>query len=264
VDIDYEHIPDFCQNCKVIGHHIENCKRWNKEEEEKTNQDNITKKKPSSDPKPSFVQARDGRTQQGKSKEVINVDTEVINVEENSDKDQQPPLLVNEIGGSGKVSITPPDKEPPQLKEKELVVAGVVDPKALLLAQDIPLENELNKNLEPILTPIPSASSQGSMVNATQVQSGSKGNSSNSASLLGTPERVIKDMNFLKNSWAVMVEEEEEEDDQIEDTAINEVLQDSGFQVVLSKAQKINQKKKKQTSGNSYGTRSRVNQKPFK
>jgi hypothetical protein len=75
------------------------------------------------------------------------------------------------------------------------------------------LENELNKNLEPILTPIPSASSQGSMVNATQVQSGSKGNSSNSASLLGTPERVIKDMNFLKNSWAVMVEEEEEEDD---------------------------------------------------
>jgi hypothetical protein len=61
VDIDYENIPDFCQNCKVIGHHVENCKRWNKEEEVKANHDNNIKKKPTTDPKPHFVPVRDGR-----------------------------------------------------------------------------------------------------------------------------------------------------------------------------------------------------------
>jgi hypothetical protein len=82
--------------------------------------------------------------------------------------------------------------------------------------------------------------------------------------LFVTPERVVKDMNFLKNSWANMVDEEVEEEDQIEDTENNDNSHDSGFQLVMSKAQKQNQKKKNKTGVNTYGTRSRVNKKPFK
>jgi len=27
VDLDYENIPDFCTHCKMIGHHVDICKR---------------------------------------------------------------------------------------------------------------------------------------------------------------------------------------------------------------------------------------------
>jgi hypothetical protein len=27
VDIEYENLPDICINCKIIGHHVGNCKR---------------------------------------------------------------------------------------------------------------------------------------------------------------------------------------------------------------------------------------------
>jgi hypothetical protein len=255
VDIDYEHIPEFCHNCRVIGHNIENCKRWNKDEEVKTNQDNINKKKPTTDPKPTFVQVRDGRSQQGITNEIINVETEVINVEDTSSKEQNPPILDKNHGGSDDNSL-------PQQTVLETVAAVGPNPKEILLAQDIQLEQELNKHLEPILTPFStSSSSQGSTVKATQH---SKSNSSASDSLLVTPERVVKDMNFLKNSWANMVDEEVEEEDQIEDTENNDNSHDSGFQLVMSKAQKQNQKKKNKTGVDTYGTRSRVNKKPFK
>jgi hypothetical protein len=265
VDIDYEHIPDFCQTCKVIGHQVENCKRWNKEEEFKTNHDNTIKKKPSADPKSQFVPVRDGRIQQGTSKEVINVETEVINVVDNIEKDHQPSPLEKEIESRDKVNKTPPDKAQTQLAEKEITNEAVLNPKAILLAQDIQLEKELNMHIEPILTPVTTiSSSQGSIVKDTQAHNGSKSNSSNSASLVKTPDRVIKDMNFLKDSWANMVDEEEDEEDQIEDSDKIEESHESGFQVVLSKAQKNNQRKKKQVGGGTYGTRSRVAPKPFK
>jgi hypothetical protein len=137
VDIDYENIPDFCQNCKVIGHHVENCKRWNKEEEVKANHDNTIKKKPTTDPKPHFVPVRDGRAQQGTSKEVINVETDVINVDNNIDNALQPTPLEKEIDSRDMISKTPPDKAQTQLTEKEITDENDLNPKAILLAQDL-------------------------------------------------------------------------------------------------------------------------------
>ncbi|WJX64795.1 hypothetical protein P8452_49530 [Trifolium repens] len=241
----HERTFDFCQNCKVIGHHVENCKRWNKEEEVKANHDNTIKKKPTTDPKPHFVPVRDGRAQQGTSKEVINVETDVINVDNNIDNALQPTPLEKEIDSRDMISKTPPDKAQTQLTEKEITDENDLNPKAILLAQDLQLEKELNKHLEPILTPVtPISSFQCSTVKDTQAHSGSKSNSSISASLVKTPDR--------------------DEEDQIEDTEKNEGSHESGFQVVLSKSQKNNQRKKKQAGGSTYGTRSRVAQKPFK
>jgi hypothetical protein len=45
VDLEYEHIPDFPPECKMIGHSIDNCYRWKKEEELRGNKENITRQK---------------------------------------------------------------------------------------------------------------------------------------------------------------------------------------------------------------------------
>jgi hypothetical protein len=259
VDLEYEHIPDFCHNCKVIGHNIDNCKRWNKEEEVKTSHENNTKRKPAPDPKSMFVQVNDGRPKQGRPKEIINVEEDVIQVEDNSEKNQQPsPNIVKDIA---------PEKDKEQLMVTDQPIVHVLSPKALLLAQDRQLEVELNAHAEPlfthVLTPAAAASSnKDSFVSNTQVQP--TPDVSSSKSIRDTPERVIKDMNFLKTSWANMVDDEENAQLCLEEAGYSESNHADGFQVVLSKAQKNTQKKKKQSSKDSYATRSKVTLKPFK
>jgi hypothetical protein len=71
-------------------------------------------------------------------------------------------------------------------------------------------------------------------------------------------------MNFLKTSWANMVDDEENAQLCLEEAGYSESNHAGGFQVVLSKAQKNTQKKKKQSSKDSYATRSKVTLKPFK
>ncbi|KAK2404888.1 hypothetical protein QL285_054191 [Trifolium repens] len=82
VEIDYENVPDFCNACQVIGHHVDNCRRWNKEDEVKTNKGIIAKKQVAVDAKKAYVQTRDGRPQQQKQNEneVINVESHDCNV----------------------------------------------------------------------------------------------------------------------------------------------------------------------------------------
>jgi hypothetical protein len=67
-------------------------------------------------------------------------------------------------------------------------------------------------------------------------------------------------MAFLKESWANMVEADNETNQNIADTN----LHDDGFQIHMSKNKKKAQKKVKQSSRDSYATRSRVPPKPFK
>jgi hypothetical protein len=79
-----------------------------------------------------------------------------------------------------------------------------------------------------------------------------------------TPPNVKKDMAFLNESWANMVENEDQE------ARLQQFLEQDppqavqNFQVVLSKSQKKAQKKQNISSKDSYATRSKVNLKPFK
>jgi hypothetical protein len=86
------------------------------------------------------------------------------------------------------------------------------------------------------------------------------GGTSKQITSIPTPTRVAKDMAFLKESWANMVEDDENTSHNAADTTIH----DDGFQIHLSKNQKKAQKKVKQSSRDSYATRSRVPPKPFK
>jgi hypothetical protein len=78
-----------------------------------------------------------------------------------------------------------------------------------------------------------------------------------------TPDRVAKDMEFLKESWANMTEADETLQN-VADTSLIADSNDQGFQIHLSKNQKKAQKKLKQSSRESYATRSKVPPKPFK
>lgn len=83
---------------------------------------------------------------------------------------------------------------------------------------------------------------------------------------MDTPDRVKKDMVFLKNSWANLAYQEEEEASllaSVQKTDQN-IVDEDGFQMKLLKGQKKTQKKLKQTSRDSYATRSKVSHKPLK
>jgi hypothetical protein len=270
VELEYEHIPDFCSACKVIGHHVNNCKRSNNEVE--MNKEIALKKKQPAETKKSYIQTRDGRPQQTKPNEPINVDI-IINVEDTNEKTTQPVLEEKEPENITPASPKTVDLVPQHLDDN---FETVLSPRASLRAQDKHLEDELNANYNVINNnPLVESdtSSQGSFVDATQQQlvdvpcpvaapihqqprpvavtqqklpsdssplaattcqlprpveasqqqlpSGSSQIAATSQQQLLTakvtsaaapglsPDRVIKDMAFLKQSWANMAEEDE-------------------------------------------------------
>lgn len=154
-------------------------------------------------------------------------------------------------------------------------VLSPVSPRSLLIAQENQLENELNEVSDE------ETGSQASFVNDTQIdgavrQAVTSRNSpleSSSQPLnvaiakaaVQIPDRVEKDMVFLKESWANMADAEEEIQRNLEDTGQHALIPDDGFQIQLSKGQKRIQKKLKQSSMDSYATRSKgVSPKPFR
>jgi hypothetical protein len=164
---------------------------------------------------------------------------------------------------------TPSQQTSPVYKETT-VLTPVLSPAKV---QDHQLERELNANVE-VVDGVMQSDSDDSIVNTTQFQVENAKPSSANADLRQTPDRILKDMEFLKASWAAMAEEEEEgsqnleaaeNDMQNQEDADNDMQQhNDGFQVSLSKHQKKAQRKKIQSSKESYATRSRVNSKPFK
>jgi hypothetical protein len=234
--------------------------------------------------KKAYVPISDGRVQHNKSKEHEhnNVETEIINVEESGNK--SPQHLIEAINRD--LVLADPVQEGTTSKQQNMLVTGPilapVSPKSLLLAQDKQLENELNDDGDW------STDSQASVVKDSQDDDGGMylveaacvegnhnkelvlvntptpvvphaGGETSNSEALPTPSRVAKDMAFLKESWANMVEAEDDTNQMMEHTA-----QDEGFQIHLSKNKKKAQKKLMQSSRDSYATRSRVPPKPFR
>jgi hypothetical protein len=280
VDLEYEHVPDFCSECKMIGHSIDNCYKWNKEEELRVNKDNMMKQK-ITEKKKAYVPVSDGRLQINKHKDSSNAGKEVINVEDSNSKTPQ------HITDANNMEVVPiiADQGVASSKQVNLETQPILDPvspKSLLREQDMQLEKELNDVEDDWST-----DSQDSVVKDSQVDAGCmvlvdnvvdkdqnketdeintptpfmpQVETSRPVDALITPDRVAKDMAFLKESWANMVEEEEDTNQRVEDTTV----QADGFQIHLSKNKKKAQKKLLQSSRDSYATRSRVPPKPFR
>ncbi|GAU22700.1 hypothetical protein TSUD_138230 [Trifolium subterraneum] len=255
VELDYEHIPEFCSSCKIIGHNVDNCKRWAKEEELKTDKDNNVKKKQIAEPRKVFVPTKDVRPQQSKPIEIINEEKDVINVEDSSNKTQEVFAEGNDIDNRTINNNEPiVSKEQENTSEKidvsntsqEKVVEHSLSPRAVLNAQDKLLEEELNdKNTTEAELSVSASSSQVSFVKDSHNLVINDDISTLNADLSQTPDRVLHDMAFLKESWANMADAKAEAHFTLKDSSQNveKPATEDGFQVHLSRGQKKANKK---------------------
>jgi hypothetical protein len=288
VELEYEYIPNFCHGCKVIGHNFDQCKKWNKEADVMNAKDSLIKKKAPSAPKQTFVPVTRGKVQHDTLPVVVqhelnkqnNKDNEVIHVEESSVRSPQ----INMVDNGG--NATPVNNDltfsDTQMENRQLEpVLTPLSPRTIQQNQDALLEHELNNNDSDS-----DSCSQGSLVKDSQAAEDNNLKAIVVASMpdfalqdanLAThhvagassqpnqpPDRVLKDMAFLKESWANMTEAEEDAHEVLNETDQMEGTTADGFQIHLSKNQKKIQKKLKQSSKDSYATRSKVAPKPFR
>jgi hypothetical protein len=318
VDIDYENLPPFCTNCKLIGHHVGNCKKLVYVNDEYKDLEANDRKKPTKDSTKVYVPKSDVR-----SKPVMETHIDVINVESDKVETEKHPnvekspignsnhidtvILEASVGKSKATNTAPTNPLPHQNRfsllsdnpeggsisskqpsiqnsnephatqrksnEKRKEAFSEVDPAAVFKEQDKSLEVELSENslksieINDNVNIDDDVSSQGSYIDATQDlqdKSSNEGELKDQGNSSMTPPNVKKDMAFLNESWANMVENEDQE------ARLQQFLEQDppqavqNFQVVLSKSQKKAQKKQNISSKDSYATRSKVNLKPFK
>ncbi|XP_045821982.1 uncharacterized protein LOC123914862 [Trifolium pratense] len=67
VNIEYENLPNFCTNCKVIGHYVANCKKLIPIDDGKFDKDIRDRRTTNKEPKKVFVPTKEGRQGQDKS-----------------------------------------------------------------------------------------------------------------------------------------------------------------------------------------------------
>jgi hypothetical protein len=188
VDLEYEHIPDFCSECKRIGHSFDNCRRWINLEELKNNKEKNMKQKAheknekneksekneKNEKKKIYVQTKDGRP---KPSDIINVENEVINVEEHdttphnfengtsrivAGQVMQEQAHLSPHGGStaaagsssqarpheGSVAAAGSSSQAHIRQQNSFHILSPVSPKQRLLEQDKQLEQELNEDTD--------------------------------------------------------------------------------------------------------------------
>jgi hypothetical protein len=267
VDLEYEHIPEFCSECKFLGHSIENCKRLARTEEARKTTEQVRKKNVNPGSKQMYVAVPQGNNQaSGPS----NVEKEIVNIIDESNEDNHVVAVAHDnadsFSNNQAVSTLPGNARASQAILTPLSPKSIIQEKTRMLQQQLVDDDD-------------DSSSQGSFVNATQVIENINPHTlpgdfqamvihTNAADInieRIPPDRVIKDMNFLKESWANLVESEMQNpiDETNEDQT--DKVDDDGFQVQLSKGQiKAQKKLLLQASRDSYTTRSKVSPKPSK
>lgn len=129
VDLEYENLPDFCTYCRMIGHHVDYCKKWHPEPEARQDTVVLAQKHVEKPPKKVYAQKRDGRQDQVKTNEAIDLEKEVVNLDEQQIAGQEineDELAIKKYAEKGKA--------PKRLS-----------PEDLLRLDDNQLQNELNE-----------------------------------------------------------------------------------------------------------------------
>ncbi|KAK2396978.1 hypothetical protein QL285_058604 [Trifolium repens] len=259
--MDYENLPQFCTHCNMVGHYIEVCK-WVQGKEDVAQQKepkNVAKQK--NEVTKKYVQSKDGRVQQNKLPEIVNVEgssSKSINKITHEAPVENMVTVIERIENvstpvnSKEISISA-EKSGAATQNRFLVLdeqLGVIPPDA---------DDEIMENVDDDNSNTPDSE----FVDATQLQQLDDTNKvqEHDTSL----DMAHKNMQFLKESWANMAENEEDEIRLLE--ALQKEPSPSGFKMVTSKSSNKMKAKGNKTSGNgsSYGTRSKVSQaKPFK
>ncbi|KAK2426741.1 hypothetical protein QL285_025377 [Trifolium repens] len=303
VDLEYENMPDFCTGCQNIGHSVETCRKMNNEEHLKIDKDIVPKKKLIVEQKKTYIPVKDKNELGGSVREIIQIDDgskqqqQVVEQSNSSEVHsshrpgkevmidntlEENPVQINPVQHANSLTgnLNTSTDNPVQINQVQQVQQLECNNAAISGQQAVD-----NGYLGPVLSPMPQASqvqqpdnnndgnsesfdsdSSETFVNATQIPIFQNGPSHMVQNPF--PERVLADMEFLKKSWANMVEEDEVNQDVNNDVSHavedEQQVQQDGFTIHLSKQQKKNQRKKVVSSRDSYATRSKVSPKPFR
>ncbi|CAJ2662070.1 unnamed protein product [Trifolium pratense] len=257
VDVEYENLPDFCSNCKIIGHHVGNCKKICQiDEGEQVKAAATDRKNIQQESKKSYVQVRDGRKEQGKEKEVINVedtsekvDEEII-VEPNkklkdqncTSKSQEKEPVKDNIHTTGSSSST---------KRQSSGTNIVIEARNRFAALGEDNIEDTADNTNTKGTVENSITADTEFVDNTQVDIVIGEETLQVVNQAADSNLVHDTTKFLNQSWANMVEEEEE----IEETSHSP--QQPPFSIVQAKTGKKQHAQKSITPKKPYGTRSK-------
>jgi hypothetical protein len=252
VELDYENLPAFCSNCKIIGHNVEECKRLFTSDDTVTMKEPKEKRNQTIEPKKVYVQKKDDKGKQSnpiivndsadKEKNNDGVETaEKQPVVEIEGQNKKTPPLVNNDGGNTQPIIS--NNSFAALGEQEFVEE----------CSQKQLEDGNNKESED-----DSQSTQ--EVGATQLSSTSKSVcSAGDSSQRGPADLELANVEFLKQSWANIAEN----DDGLENVQVMEKPLQPPFTLVTHRHNKKTQKSK--SPKKSYDTRQKVgNLRPFK
>lgn len=205
VDLEYENLPDFCAYCKIPGHHIDICKKRNMGNTDKVQKEQ-NKRKDSAVVRQHYVPAVRGNNEGS-------VDTNNAQPEVHS-RHEEDLQLEREIN------------------EELQVVLAEHTAKQASSNKSNPANSVFNEDAH---------SSTGSQfVDATQEIESAKGKSPASTEKETTPKAILKDMEFLKKSWANLADprNEDDEDEEVMSESNNNTLRNAGADI--SKTRTLN------------------------
>jgi hypothetical protein len=91
VELEYENLPSFCMNCKIIGHNVEECKRLYTCDEIGTDKDIREKRNYPKETKKVYVQKKDDREEQ--------INPKIVDVENDKNKEEAAKVYVQTKDG---------------------------------------------------------------------------------------------------------------------------------------------------------------------
>lgn len=264
VELGYDNLPDFCSNCKMIGHSVERCRKLMPRHEPNNNGRNLDKEGENTDDK-----------------------VEPINVDEEENKDtEQENLSPVKLPDKEKDVVSPTaDINQPLPSENDMQLAGHNPDQNTDDSDTDFVENtqfgeasvqgssqhpsQSQSNNQGQKTPSQNSPNQNSQTSQKTNQSQNTSSTHKSNTSIDTPIRIQNDMQFLQQSWANLEDQEDDQDNddslaeqqRIIDLQIAQEIQhnidDSGFQLV-TKRNKKKANKKVSPSTSKYATRSKV------
>ncbi|GAU35044.1 hypothetical protein TSUD_30100 [Trifolium subterraneum] len=248
VETDYENLPPFCTHCNLVGHYLNNCKwvqGFDEGNQSKEPRHKNEAKAKYNEAKAKYVQKKDGKTEQNKT-------NEVVVVEDSIDKTPQCQSNIN----APKEPVASVDRQVPLHFDVE---ASNNRFSALDTQDEVIQDIENEAGLEELVEVDDVESSTQEFVGDTQFNKAAEIGEAHSSSQNNAQDKVQIDMQFLKESWANMVENDDDEFRLLED--LEKQPSPSGFTVVNSKSRKKGKSKasKNTMAASSYGTRSKDN-----
>ncbi|GAU35456.1 hypothetical protein TSUD_364120 [Trifolium subterraneum] len=210
--LNYENLPEYCSNCKFIGHSINNCKKLLAYDEGQADKIKVARRQVPLENKSKYAPTKDGRVQASKNMvettRVENNDTTVIEGHSSGNKDKatlsaqcdKPEDLDNSQHSPRQISNVVKSQQPITVKN-QFVALAYHDLEDSALEGNQPLEVNEGESTNEFVD------------DSHRESTADSSNNLEVSNQLKVTNRDKDNMEFLKQSWANMAEEEEEEEE---------------------------------------------------